>query len=321
MKTNLWNLILCAGCSFAAGLTASAVPLARPDLPADPAWLLHIDFDGLRPTTIGQFIQSQLDKPEAQAKLAVFQAVFSIDLRKQLHGVTLYGASPVPEEGVLLVYADFDPNRLVTLARAANEYQSSSHNQHTIHSWLDENKKDKSGNHPRVYAAIQGPRVIFGQREAPVAAALDVLDGTAPNLASSKNFPQLGAPGKACFILGGARKLDFPDSDPNAAILRLSRQIRLEIGEADSRLAATLTLDANDDQIAQHVASIAQGLVALMKLQRSKPEATKLADAIALKQDGVSVVATLNLPASDVVDILKAGAARKAEKAEKAQKE
>src|SRR4051812_18470514 len=107
MKLNFWKFTLCAGCVCASGLLASAGPLQRADVAADPAWLVHLDCDSLRPTTIGRYVLSEMDKPEAKAKLAAFQSIFSFDLRTQLHGVTLYGATAAPEDGVLVLYADF----------------------------------------------------------------------------------------------------------------------------------------------------------------------------------------------------------------------
>jgi hypothetical protein len=64
---------------------------------------------------------------------------------------------------------------------------------------------------------------------------------------------------------------------------------------------------------------VGQGLVALMKLQRNNPGALKLAEALALKQDGAGVVATLAIPTGEVIELMKADAARKAQK--KAEKE
>src|SRR5881394_2658 len=61
---------LSACCLLASGFTALAGPLQRADLPAEPVWVVHVDVDGLRPTTIGQFIFGEMEKPEAQAKLA-----------------------------------------------------------------------------------------------------------------------------------------------------------------------------------------------------------------------------------------------------------
>ncbi|EEF58631.1 hypothetical protein [Pedosphaera parvula] len=312
MKSNFWNRTLSVTALCALTLPAWSAPLQRADVPADPAWVLHLDCDSLRPTAIGQFILGEMDKPESKAKLAAFQTIFSFDPRKQLHGLTLYGTGAKPEDGVLLVYADFDAERLTTLAKAAKKYESSEHGAHTIHSWIDENKKNKHGE-KRVYASIQGNRVIFGQREATVASALDVLDGGA-NLSTTSTFPQLGATGTTSFIQGAARRLDLPGTDPNSQLLKLSKSIRLDVGEAQQQLIATITLEANDEEVAKNINSIAQGMVSLMKLQKDNPNAQKLADAITLKQDGAVTISTLSLPVGDAIAIMKADAARKAKK-------
>src|ERR1041385_8480025 len=87
MKSRAAKFILFALSLLAAPRFIHAVPLQRPDVPADPMWLIHMDFDRLRNTTVGQFIVGELEKPEAQAKFAAFQAMFKLDLRTQLHGV------------------------------------------------------------------------------------------------------------------------------------------------------------------------------------------------------------------------------------------
>jgi len=312
MKTNLWKLTLITACVCASGLAARAAALQRSDVSADPAWLLHLDCDSLRPTAIGQYVLSEMDKPEAKAKLAAFQSIVNFDLRNQLHGITLYGSSQAPADAVLMVYADFDADHLVTLAEAAKDHQSRQHKQHVIHNWIDDKKQATNGVTPRVYAAIQGHRVIFGQREEPVAAALDVLDGTAPSLRSGKAFPDLGVAGSAHFIEAAVRKMDLPESDPNAAILKLSKGVQLVVGEKQKQIQGTLTLVADTDEVAGHIVSIAQGLVSLLKLQTNKPEAVRLANAITITQDGSKVLGSLVLPSSDAVEVIKADAARKA---------
>ena len=311
MKLNFTKIALC----LSAGVySAGALGLQRVDVMADPAWLLHLDCDALRPTTIGQYVLAEMDKSEAKAKLAAFQSIFNFDLRTQLHGLTLYGGTQRPEDGVLIVYADFEPERLVTLAKAAKDYKSSEHNKHVIHNWIDDQKK---GRHKtRVYAAIEGKRVLFGQREESVAAALDVLDGTSSNLSSTKAFSELGLSGSGRFIEGAARKMPLPEGDPNAAVLKLSKSAQLVMGEKDQQFQGALTLVADNDDVAGHILSIAQGMVALGKLQTNK-----LATALSLAQDGASVVGNLSLPASDVVDMLKADAARKAARKSKESKD
>ena len=315
MNTNLFRNALCACGLVAAGLTAFAGPLQRADVAAEPSLVLHVDCDNLRTSGIGQWLLSELDKPEAQAKFAALQMMFNFDPRKQLHGLTLYSSGKTPEDGVLLVYADFDADRLTTLAKAAKEYQSTTYKQHVIHNWLDDKKKARNGVKPRVFASIQGGHiVVFGQQEARVAQALDVLDRAAPNLAGNSVFLQLGVNGSGSIVQAAARKLELPDSDPNAALFRLSRMARLQVSEGQGQLRATLNLEASDDEVAKQMATVGQGLVALMKLQKDNPGSAKLAEALSLKQDGASVVVSLTISTAQAIEIAKAEAARKAQK-------
>lgn len=315
MNAKSLKTLLCLCALGGVALPLLGGPLQRSDVPAEPLWVLHLDCNSFRSTAIGQYILAEMEKPEAQAKLAAFKSIFNFDLRKQLHGLTLYSTGKTPQEGVLLVYADFDADRLLTLARAAKDYHSTTYKQHVIHSWIDEKKKARQGSKPRVYAAIQGEHiVVFGQQEARVAQALDVLDQAAPTLAGSGQFPQLGASGTDAVLQGAARKLDLPEGNPNTALFRLAKAARLQAGETQGQLKASLTLEANDEEIAGEMALVGQGLVALMKLEKNNPGSVRLAEALTLKQDGTSVTATLAIPTSEVTDFLKAEAARKARK-------
>ena len=308
----LLRIIWCAGWLAATGVTTLAGPLSRADVPAEPAWLVHLDFDGLRSTAIGQVIQQQMNRPEVQDRLAAFQAVFSFDLRSQLHAATLYSCGAAPEDGVLLVYADFDANRLVVLAKAAKDAQNTTYNNHVIFSWTDDKKPAKAGVKPRVYAAIAGGRVVFGQRQDRLGQALDVLDRTAPSLASSANFPLAGVPGDNSFVEAAARKMDLAGTMPNARVLRLSKSVLFQVTEAQQQLTATLSLEANNPEVAGNMNSIAQGLLALLKLQTDEPEALKFASAIAVAQNGARITATFSMPTPDLLQLIKAAQARKA---------
>lgn len=311
MKTN-FSKVLCSASLLWTGQAVFAGPLQRADVPADSVWVVHADCDALRATSIGKHVLAELEKPEARSKLAAFQAMFNLDLRTQLHDLTLYSRGVGPQDGVLLVYADVDRDRLLTLAQGAKDYQSTTYKQHVIHNWVDEKKKTRDGVKPRTYAAVHGNVVVFGQREARVSEALDILDRSTPNLSSSKNFSQLGTGNAGAFLQAAARKVDLASADPHAAILRLSQQVRFQLGENQGRVSATLTLEAKDEEVAGHIVSIGQGLIALMRLQTEKPESVKLAEALSIKQDGAGVTIAASLPTDDVVGMMKAGAARKA---------
>ncbi len=319
MKPRFWKHTLWSGAILSVGLTAIAAPLRRSDVAAVPSWVLHIDCDALRPTAVGQYLLAEMEKPESQGRLAAFQTLFRFDPRKQLHGLTLYNTGSAQEDAALLVYADFDLERLVTLAKAAKETKTTSYKGYVIYNWIDDKKQPKDGVIPRTYAATHGTRVVvFAQREQPVARALDVLDKATPNLSAGKFFPQLGAAGSTSFIQAAARKLDIPDSTPNAAIFRLAKLMNLQVGEADRKVTATLNLETNDEGVAKQAASVLQGLLAIVKLQSLKPESGKLAESLLLKQDGANVLATLTMPATDVIGLIRAHSEEKAQpKAEK----
>jgi hypothetical protein len=322
MQTIVWKTLVFAGTVAVTGCSAVASPLQHGDVPAEPVWLLHLDCDNLRQTTLGQALLAELEKPELKAKMDVFQSMFSFDLRKQLHGLTLYSSGKSSQDGVLLLYADFENERLETLAKSAKDYKSASHNHHTIHSWIDEKKRAREGEKPRTYAAIYANRVVvFGQTKARVAAALDALDHTVPVLTATDAFTRFGEGGNSSFFVAAARKLDLSPSDPNAAaIFRLTKVFRVQFGENQKQLTGMLNLETNDEEVAKTIASVGQGLIALLKLQKEKVDAVKLAEALALKQEGTGVIVNFSLPADDVIAFVKTRLhdhARQAEEAEK----
>ncbi|MDB6059700.1 MAG: hypothetical protein JWO95_3544, partial [Verrucomicrobiales bacterium] len=142
MYMNTRSLLL-AFAAVAFVSSSHAGSLQRADVPAEPGWVAHVDLDAVRPTPVGQFILQEMDKPEVQRKFAAFNLIFNFDPRTQLHGMTVYGMTKSPEDGVLMVYGDFDAGRLTKLAEAAHDYKSTTHNKHVIHNWIDEEKIKK----------------------------------------------------------------------------------------------------------------------------------------------------------------------------------
>ncbi|MDB6059436.1 MAG: hypothetical protein JWO95_3280, partial [Verrucomicrobiales bacterium] len=159
---------------------------------------------------------------------------------------------------------------------------------------------------PRVYAAIHGARVVFGQREASVAQALDVLDGKAGNLSKSGVFPQLGK-GEVWAEAAGS-KLKVPGTDPNAAVLKQTKAARFHIGQTGDNVTAEFVLDAENGDGATAVAEILRGLIALGKLNTDHAAGVKVCNALHLTQDAAQVTVTLNMPATEVVDVMKTAA-------------
>jgi hypothetical protein len=305
MKSLYWKSLLSGGGLLATVCIGTAAPLERGAVIAEPHWVLHLDVDALRLTTGAQYLQGAIERPEVQKKLAAFKAIFNFDPAQAVRGATLYGASKAPDDGVLMVYANVDSARLTTLAEGAREHRSTTHRIHQIHSWLEERRPARDGVKPRTFAALYGGRmVIFAQKEERVAEALDVLDGVKPGLNASQRFAELGAPG-AGFLQAAAGKLDLPGSDPGSAVFKQSRSIKWNVAETEGQVASTLTLEADSDEIARQIASIARGIVGLMALQTEKPDSVKLAQSLAIQESGSSITITLSMPAQDLLNIVR----------------
>lgn len=310
MKRIIAFSISCALYLLASMPAAHSAPLHRADVIADPVWVLHVDADGLRPTTLGKYFFSELAKPETQKKLAAFQAIFNFDPTRDVHGVTLYGVSKAEQDGVVLVYADFDATRLNVLAEGAKEHAATNYGSCTIHSWLDEKRAVTNGVKPRIYAAIHGKTVIFARKQAHVAEALDVLEGKKPNLSASRQFAKLDQ--GTAFIQAAARKPELPTGDPNSAVLKQSNMATLLVGETKGNVEANLMLDTDTADIARQLETIGKGLIGLMTIQKDKPQSQKLAEFLSVKSEGATATLRLALPANDAVEMIKADQARKA---------
>ncbi|HEY3862759.1 MAG TPA: hypothetical protein VGO59_12815 [Verrucomicrobiae bacterium] len=314
MKHTIPNLLAAAAVLAGAPL-AQAAPFNPKDAAANPALLVHVDCDAIRDSSFGKSI---LNQPDVQDKLAAVGAIFDFDFRKQLHGLTVYTTLDHPKDGVLIVYADFDSERLITLAKAADGFHTITNGPHTIYSWIDDKKKaNEDGEKPRVYGAIKGHRVVFGQDEKHLADALSVIDGSASSFAGSNGLLAKDS-GESILAEGELLKFDFDDPSDKAAIFKMCKSVRVKLSEHMDDMSATIRLETADANTATQVGSIAQGLLAILKLQQD-PDALKLANAIAIKQNDSAVAVTLSVPSSELTDIIKEGQ-KKAEQ-KKADKE
>jgi hypothetical protein len=294
-----------AAAMILSGLTAGAAPLKRADVMADPGIVVHIDFDGLRATSVGKAILADLQDPDIDSKLQAIQSIFSFDPRTQLHGATVYSTSRTPPEGVLIVYADFDSNRVVALGNFAHGYETITNGSYLIHTWIDDKAKKSDEDSGHIFAAIKDNRIILSKSEFAIVTALDVLSGKSPNLGAGKELPELGNGGKGNVVQAVVHKFDFGNKDPNAAIFKMSKIVHFELGETDDKIAAALSLEAKDADTATQISSIAQGLVALLKLQQGNTDLLKIANAVSVQQDGAIVTAKASMAVKDINDLIR----------------
>ena len=73
----------------------------------------------------------------------------------------------------------------------------------------------------------------------------------------------------------------------------------------DAKLIAVVALTANDEESANNITQMAQGLLALVKMQKDNPQAAKFTDALSIKQEGNVTTASIKIASADLIDMAK----------------
>ncbi len=306
--------------ALAVGLACSPVhagPVQRGHVTTDAAWVVHLDVEQLKASKVGQFLMKEMEKPEAQDKIAAVFAIFNFDLRKHLNGITLSSPTQDKEDSTVILYGTFDAERLATLAKAARDPKEEKHGTHIIRSWMDEKKSAQTGVDQRTHGCLYSPGVlVMGAKAQRVSEVLDVLDRKRPSLGTSSVFAGLGTSKEKTILSGVARKLDVPENVPNAAVLRQASGLSATAAEAGADFVLQLRLEAASDEVARQLQSVGQGMAALLSLQTENPQAVRLSQVLSFAQEGKQVSAAAKMPSDELVALLQQKMAGKKRPAE-----
>lgn len=300
----------------AAALSAVQVyagPFNASQVGSGARWVLHVDAEQLRSTVVGRAFLQQLSTGPEAAKLDALTLLIGSDLRRDLNGVTLYGASDREEDGVILVQGNFNAQQLTTLAKANDGYTSQIYRGNTIHSWPD--KKKGPGKMTNASILPSGV-VVFGGSDTALKAALDAATGQAATLAIENKYGLRteNAGGQSVFM--AAADLDGlknAKARANAQTLRQARSGSVTIGQTGADVVAHVHLEADSAENAQKMHDAVRGLIAIVQLSDEADAQTKsFAESVQLQQQGQNLEVTLTRPAQQVADWLVSEMTKKA---------
>jgi hypothetical protein len=321
MKSIRISLVVGFGLTVLTLQSLQAGPKPAIPVPTNAAWFLHLDVEKLKGTEVGQYLLGELEKPEAQRALAGMQAIFNFDPRKTLKNCTLFSRGESPEDAVLVMRGTFDTERLTTLARAGQDYQSIRYRHYTIHGWVDARKRGRRAKDHRSYGVIPSPGVVvLGQKVARMQEALDLLERPEGSADGATMVPKPAIDAGAVVLLGAARPGKVALLPPGVAFLRSVKTLSLSAGETGGTLEAELTFESESEESARNLLAIAQGLLAWSSFQDAKPANGKLLQALSTAQKGSLVTLHLRLPAAEAVRLIEEKQTRKAAHAEPAER-
>jgi hypothetical protein len=289
-----------------------AEPLDLKQVAADAKWAAHLDVDALHASTLFQKAREELLRkhPEAEKPLAMLAEVWKFNPVTDLHSITIYGKQIRKGTGVAIVRAKVDQNLLLEKAKLAPEHQVKTYGKYELHSWIHA----KGSKHERgMTGTFYKPDVmIFGVSADEVTAALDVLDGTKPNLADKEPALSLATPPGTILSagVGGLADTDLPCKSP---LVKQADSLILAIGESQGQVFVNGMLTAKQADVAQQVKTIMDGALALATLAHNDDaESLKLINAVKVTIADRAVVVEARAAVDDVWAHMQKAMAKKA---------
>ena len=287
-------------CLYLAIAVSPAAALDLGQIPDTNRWVLHVDTQRAMSGALGDWYAKLRRNPTADARLQLLENLSGVTFANDIHSITLTGIDNREDQVAVIIHGQFQPERLTTLARAANAYQALAHNAHQVHHWKDDGK-----NH---YAAIVGTNtLIVAGYQAPVQRILDTIDQGAGSLATDPSFADM-ANATATIVAGVADGVDqWQGLRPRARLLQEVDRIRVTIDEAGDAMVLNLTVTAKQLEKAEQMQQVVQGLIALYGLghdQIDDQNVVRLLRSLAVKRDGATVTITTTYPTGILLQAL-----------------
>ena len=268
------------------GALAQAAPLELKQVCAGAKWVMHLDVDAIRASSV---VQKGYDKcmemhKEAAQHLDTVRDMIGMDLRTDLHGITCYGPQVGKRKGVLIVLADMNQQLLVDKAKLGPDHMVTKYEAYELHSWT--HKKGEKQHHAT--GAFFTPKVlVFGGSVEEVKAALDVLSGKSPCLAGKSSALDGDIAPGTTFL---HRAIDV-GATTKCPVLKQAQSYRTCMGESNGQSFFRARFIMNTTESAEQVKAILDGFKALAALKAgSDAEDAKLVDALKITREDKTVV-------------------------------
>jgi hypothetical protein len=274
---------------------------------ADARWIVYVDLNALRASTLGKELVTAIEKAQSQAT----GGMIGIDIPKVLATVgalTAYGtnlsADPAAVDGALIAQGTADLRKiaesLLLQGTLAQPKVFSEITDLPFPAYAISDPKSGAGTRMQVIVAFPPePIVLVSKSKAQLLKARDVVRGVGTSLAKTRSSPliNLGAKASDAYLFAASvvpTETLFPQNGPQARLLQLANSGAIAFGERGPDTFAHAELLASSEQNAEKLMKILQGMTAMLSLAESNDR--QLADflnstAVTREKDTV----TLNL--------------------------
>jgi hypothetical protein len=287
-----------------------AEPLALKQVAADAKWVMHVDVDAMRESTVVQkAYQKCLEMhKDAEKKMDAVCGMVGMDLKKDLHSATVYGKDTNKEHGVMIVHADVNQKLLLEMVAKAPDHKSATYGSYELHTWTHKGWKKESR---MVVGTFYKPNVmVFAGCDEIVKAALDVLDGKSAGITGSES-PLAGRTLPGSIFVARASAIDPKTRCP---VLKQAESFRVALGENGGESFYRARLVMKSAEAIDQVKAITEGFQAMMALQHgSDAQAMKLIDGLKVASKDATLRIRWSASAEDVWTVVEKAAKKWAE--------
>jgi len=281
----------------ASASVASAEPLDLGRVPAKAVWLMHVDMDAARESTVvKRMVERAMKKhPQLETMLGMGTKMMGMDPRKDLHDATVYGLDTDKKNAVMVVHADANREFLEKMVEKARDHKTMKHRDFTLHQWTHKGWKGHEGE-TVVGAFFKDDVMVFARSASQVETALDVLAGKAESVGGEGPLAGRVRPGS--ILVGRAAAID---PDTKCPVLKQGRGFRVAMGEHDGTSFYRARLEMDSEDAARRAEAVTEGLVALGELQfGAEAQVMKLVDGIETMTSGSTCSIAWDAKADDV---------------------
>jgi hypothetical protein len=260
-----------------------AGPVDFKEIPSDAKWVAHVDVDAMREgTLVGRAYDRVVrEHPQIEDHFGAVERFSGMDPRRDLHSLTFYDTRLVPDKGVLIVRADVDKQRLLEKAEDAPGHKVTEHGEYQIHTWIHDEGKKRERN---VSGTFFTPGVlVFGSSVEDVKKAIDVLAGKKKSLADRESPLAAKVPPGTMFLarVVGLTGAKLPAKSP---VLKKIEQVGVALGEHEGQGFLQASLVAENQQTAEEIRTVVEGVRAMVMLQHGEdPDAKALMKGLVLE--------------------------------------
>lgn len=295
MKNLLETLLFAAIAAVTLASAAWAEPFRPEHVAEDAQWLVHVDGDAMRQSSVMQrFWQREISGWEdVETQIAAIVDQMCMDPAQDLSAILAYGPTLGSPDGVLIVYAAVDRTRFVEKVRLAPEYRTGDHGQFIWHAWVQ-------ADGPVTCGFFRPDVLVFAKTDARVMAALDVLDGRSPAIAPQHPLAaRTVSPGTMLlFRAAGLNEAMLPLQSP---VTKHCMFLHIAYGEHEQTSFSELSLEVPSAEIAEQVRAVLEGVRATALLQFGvEPAWERLLKSITITRSESRVDARSTVPADEV---------------------